>query len=140
MDELVLVREQRFGAVFEPDVVLEVGREGVAVGVPPPAVGCLAAQGQQRGSRIAADLVEVKQAFQVGLAYPDEQQRRPLRKPKAESRKPDGMFTVYAEIRRGDYVRIEVRDDGGPWDEHPHADGRPHGLAIVRELAADSTR
>ncbi len=50
------------------------------------------------------------------------------------------MFTVYAEIRRGDYVRIEVRDDGGPWDEHPHADGRPHGLAIVRELAADSTR
>jgi len=35
-------------------------------------------------------------------------------------------------------VRVEVRDGGGPWEEHPHADGRAHGLAIVRDLAAES--
>jgi hypothetical protein len=41
-------------------------------------------------------------------------------------------------MRQGDYVRVEVHDEGGPWDEHPQMDGRPHGLAIVRALAADS--
>jgi hypothetical protein len=41
-------------------------------------------------------------------------------------------------MRCGDYVRVEVRDGGGPWEEHPHADGRAHGLAIVRDLAAES--
>jgi hypothetical protein len=35
-------------------------------------------------------------------------------------------------------VQIEVRDEGGPWDERPCADGRAHGLAIVRALAAES--
>ena len=48
----------------------------------------------------------------------------------------DGTFTVYAEVH-SDYVRIEVKDDGGPWNEHQHHDSRPHGLDIVRELAAD---
>jgi Histidine kinase-like ATPase domain len=54
------------------------------------------------------------------------------------SRRPGGAFTVSVEIRQRDYVRIEVRDEGGPWDEHPCADGRAHGLAIVRALAAAS--
>jgi hypothetical protein len=49
-----------------------------------------------------------------------------------------GAFTVRVEVRHGDYVRIEVRDEGGPWDERPCADGRVHGLAIVRALAVAS--
>lgn len=54
------------------------------------------------------------------------------------SSRPGGAFTVRVEVRHGDYVRIEVRDKGGPWDERPCADGRAHGLAIVRALAAAS--
>jgi hypothetical protein len=49
-----------------------------------------------------------------------------------------GTFTVHAEVRDGGYVRVEVRDQGGPWNKHPGADGRPHGLAVVRDLAAGS--
>jgi hypothetical protein len=56
----------------------------------------------------------------------------------SESGKPGGMFTVRAEIRLGEYVRIEVHDHGGPWQEREHQDGRSHGLAIVRELATNS--
>ena len=56
----------------------------------------------------------------------------------SSSRRPGGAFTVRAEIRHGGYVRVEVRDEGGPWDEDPPTDERPHGLAIVRDLAADS--
>ncbi len=56
----------------------------------------------------------------------------------SSSRRPGGAFTVHAEIQPGGYVRVEVRDEGGPWDERPRPDGRPHGLAIVRSLAADS--
>jgi serine/threonine-protein kinase RsbW len=52
------------------------------------------------------------------------------------SRNPGGTFTVRASIF-GDHVRIEVVDNGGTWDEHPHRDSRSHGLDIVRELAAD---
>jgi serine/threonine-protein kinase RsbW len=54
------------------------------------------------------------------------------------SRRPGGAFRVRVEIRQGDYVRIEVSDEGGPWDERPGADGRVHGLGIVRALAAAS--
>jgi Histidine kinase-like ATPase domain len=56
----------------------------------------------------------------------------------SESRRPGGTFTVRAEIAPGDHVRVAVQDQGGPWREHPHDDGRPHGLAIVRGLATDS--
>ena len=55
------------------------------------------------------------------------------------SRNPGGTFTVRAAIF-DDHVRIEVEDNGGTWDEHPHSDSRPHGLDIVRELAADCGR
>jgi hypothetical protein len=51
----------------------------------------------------------------------------------SRSRRPGGAFTVRAEVRDGGYVRVE----GGPWNEHRGADGRPHGLAIVHRLAAD---
>ena len=54
------------------------------------------------------------------------------------SGKAGGTFTVRAEIHEGHYVCIEVEDNGGPWNQHAHPDGRPHGLDIVRALAADS--
>ena len=55
------------------------------------------------------------------------------------SRHPGGTFTVRAIIF-DHHARIEVEDDGGVWDEHPHRDSRPHGLDIVRELVADCGR
>ncbi len=54
------------------------------------------------------------------------------------SREPGGTFTVRAQIAPGNYVRIEVRDDGGPWRQRPAGDDRPHGLDIVHSLAAES--
>jgi len=54
------------------------------------------------------------------------------------SRQADGTFTVRAEVHEGDYVWIEVEDGGGPWNQHAHPDGRPHGLDIVRAYSADS--
>jgi hypothetical protein len=56
------------------------------------------------------------------------------------SGKAGGTFTVRAEIHEGSYVWIEVEDSGGPWNQHAHPDGRPHGLDIVRALATDSGR
>jgi anti-sigma regulatory factor (Ser/Thr protein kinase) len=49
-----------------------------------------------------------------------------------------GTFTVIAEIQDGEYVRIEARDDGGPWIPHEDTDDRPHGLDIVAALAPKS--
>lgn len=53
------------------------------------------------------------------------------------SGRPGGTFTVSAEIRHGDHVRVEVRDAGGRWNQRAYGDGRPHGLDIVRAVAAD---
>ena len=48
-----------------------------------------------------------------------------------------GTFTVRVEVHDGDYVWLEVTDQGGPW--RPCApDGRVHGLEIVRRLASES--
>jgi len=48
-----------------------------------------------------------------------------------------GTFTVRVELHDGDYVWLEVADEGGPW--RPSApDGRAHGLEIVRLLASES--
>jgi serine/threonine-protein kinase RsbW len=55
------------------------------------------------------------------------------------SRNPGGTFTVRAAIFE-DHVRIEVEDNGGHWEDRAHRDNRPHGLDIVRELAADCGR
>jgi len=50
---------------------------------------------------------------------------------------PGGTFTVRVELYDGDYVWLEVTDQGGPW--RPFVpDGRVHGLEIVRRLASDS--
>lgn len=51
------------------------------------------------------------------------------------SRNLGGTFTVRAIIS-DHHARIEVEDNGGGWNEHHHRDSRPHGLDIVRELAA----
>ena len=56
----------------------------------------------------------------------------------SDSGKVGGTFTVRAEVHERDYVWIEVEDNGGPWDQHIRPDSRPHGLDIVRALAADS--
>jgi serine/threonine-protein kinase RsbW len=54
------------------------------------------------------------------------------------SREPGGTFTVRAHVHHGDHVRIEVEDAGGPWQASiPDCDIRPHGLEIVRAVAAD---
>jgi hypothetical protein len=55
----------------------------------------------------------------------------------SDSRRPGGTFTVCVDVHPGDHVRFEVHDAGGAWTEHPARDGRPHGLDIVRALAAD---
>jgi len=55
----------------------------------------------------------------------------------SNSARAGGTFTVHAELHENDYAWIEVTDNGGPWNEHAHHDGRCHGLDIVRELAAD---
>lgn len=53
------------------------------------------------------------------------------------SGRPGGIFTVLANVYPGQFVRIEVRDQGGAWDALPHEDERPHGLDIVRTVAGD---
>jgi anti-sigma regulatory factor (Ser/Thr protein kinase) len=47
-----------------------------------------------------------------------------------------GTFTVRAEVHEGDYVWLEVSDEGGRWRDPGHQD-RLHGLGIVGELAAE---
>ncbi|HEY4850966.1 MAG TPA: ATP-binding protein, partial [Streptosporangiaceae bacterium] len=56
----------------------------------------------------------------------------------SDSREAGGTFTVRVEVHPGDYVWVEVEDSGGPWNEHAHRDGRPHGLDVVRALSAES--
>jgi anti-sigma regulatory factor (Ser/Thr protein kinase) len=55
----------------------------------------------------------------------------------SDSRNVGGTFTVHAEIFEGDYVWIEVVDNGGPWWKHNARDGRAHGLDIVADLAVE---
>ena|ERR1700685_1168274 len=53
----------------------------------------------------------------------------------SRSGQPGGTFTVSADIRPGDRVLIEVRDEGGPWPTPVPDPDRPHGLDIIRALA-----
>ena len=55
----------------------------------------------------------------------------------SDSRQPGGEFTVRAQIHRGYRVTIEVEDSGGVWAGLPALDDRPHGLDIIRALAAE---
>jgi anti-sigma regulatory factor (Ser/Thr protein kinase) len=53
----------------------------------------------------------------------------------SRSGRPGATMTVHADIRPGDHVLIEVRDDGGFWNPPPPDTDRAHGLDIVRTLA-----
>jgi anti-sigma regulatory factor (Ser/Thr protein kinase) len=53
----------------------------------------------------------------------------------SNSRLPGGTFTVRIVVSRGDFVRIEVQDNGGSWTQAAHDPARHHGLDIVRLLA-----
>ena len=48
---------------------------------------------------------------------------------------PGGEFTVRVFLYPGDYARVEVVDQGGPWISRDHDDERPHGLDIVAAIA-----
>jgi anti-sigma regulatory factor (Ser/Thr protein kinase) len=48
---------------------------------------------------------------------------------------PGGHFTVVADVLPGALAAIMVTDQGGPWADRA-ADTYPHGLEIVRRLAA----
>lgn len=53
----------------------------------------------------------------------------------SRSREPDGSFLVRVE-RRGNHIRVEVTDQGGPWRQHAPADDQTgRGLLVVTRLA-----
>jgi anti-sigma regulatory factor (Ser/Thr protein kinase) len=53
----------------------------------------------------------------------------------SRSRLPGGTFTVRATINPDHYARIEVQDNGGPWNQGMIDPTRHHGLDIVRAVA-----
>src|SRR6266702_5012792 len=55
----------------------------------------------------------------------------------SNSRLPGGTFTVRAIISRGDYIRIEVHDNGGPWAPAMADQSGHHGLDIIRAFATE---
>jgi len=55
----------------------------------------------------------------------------------SRSRLPGGTFIVRAKISPGDYVWIEVEDDGGPSTPATRDSAGHHGLDIVRAIATD---
>jgi serine/threonine-protein kinase RsbW len=56
----------------------------------------------------------------------------------SNSQLPGGSFTVQAGRDAGGRLRVEVADQGGPWDPSPDPDGQHgRGLLIVARLAAD---
>jgi hypothetical protein len=57
----------------------------------------------------------------------------------SSSRQPGGRFTVRAAACPGDYIWVEVEDQGGIWAGHHPRDGRPHGLDVVQAIAGDGS-
>jgi serine/threonine-protein kinase RsbW len=55
----------------------------------------------------------------------------------SSSREPGGRFVVRADVCPGDYVWIEVEDQGGTGACYHPRDGRPHGLDIVQAIAGE---
>ena len=56
----------------------------------------------------------------------------------SNSRLPGGSFTVKAGRDAGGRLRVEVADQGGPWEPSPDPGGQHgRGLVIVARLAAD---
>lgn len=53
----------------------------------------------------------------------------------SRSRLPGATFTVRATVSPGHYARIEVQDNGGPWNQAVTGSARYHGLDIIRALA-----
>lgn len=53
----------------------------------------------------------------------------------SRSRLPGGTFTVRAVISPDCDVRIEVQDNGGPWNQGMIDPTRHHGLDLVRAVA-----
>jgi serine/threonine-protein kinase RsbW len=53
----------------------------------------------------------------------------------SRSRLSGGTFTVRATGSQDHHVRIEVQDDGGPWNQGMIDPTRHHGLDIVRAVA-----
>jgi serine/threonine-protein kinase RsbW len=49
---------------------------------------------------------------------------------------PGGVFWLRLTAVPGEFVRIEVSDQGGPWAGREYDGERPHGLDIVRKLAS----
>jgi serine/threonine-protein kinase RsbW len=56
----------------------------------------------------------------------------------SRSAEPGGTIVIHITIHQDEYVRIEVRDDGGPWTQPAIDTDRPHGLDIIRALASSS--
>lgn len=56
----------------------------------------------------------------------------------SDSRMPGGQFTVRVEVHHGDYVWIEIVDNGGRWTDPARDPSGSHGLDIIRALAADT--
>lgn len=53
----------------------------------------------------------------------------------SRSRLPGGTITVRATISPALYTKIEVQDNGGPWNQGMIDPTRHHGLDIVRAVA-----
>jgi len=53
----------------------------------------------------------------------------------SRSRLPGGTFTVRAAVSPGRYARVEVQDNGGPWNQAVTGSARYHGLDIIRAVA-----
>ena len=62
---------------------------------------------------------------------------RPMPPKHSRSRLTDGTFTVRAAVSPNDFVRIEVQDDGGPWNQGMIDPARHHGLDLVRAVAEE---
>jgi DNA-binding Xre family transcriptional regulator len=55
----------------------------------------------------------------------------------SHSGRPGGTFTVRATLSSGEYVRVEVEDQGASWTPGARDPERGHGLDIIHELATD---
>ena len=55
----------------------------------------------------------------------------------SNSRRPGGTFTVRIASCPGDYIRIEVEDDGGPWIARAPDPASGRGLDIIRVLTTE---
>ena len=55
----------------------------------------------------------------------------------SSSRQPGGRFIVRTDVYPGDYIWVEVQDQGDTWAGQRPRDDRPHGLDIVQAIAGD---